>query len=51
MTTTEYLTPQEVAKILKVHENTVWRWLKAGTLKGAKIGDSWRVLRSDLPNQ
>ena len=29
----EYLTPEEIAKILKVHAKTVRTWLKEGELK------------------
>ena len=49
VTPLEYLTSKEVAQILKVHENTVWRWLSEGSLKGVKIGGTWRIRREDLP--
>ena len=44
----EFLTVQEVATQLKVHYNTVYRWLLEGTLKGARAGELWRIRRTDL---
>ncbi len=46
----ELLTPDEVAKILKVHSETVRRWLREGTLSGIKLGQSlrWRIKREEL---
>lgn len=40
-------TPQEVAKILKVHHRTVLRYIKEGKLKATKIGQ-WRIKKEDL---
>jgi len=45
----QYYTPEEVAKILKVHLNTIYNWLASGELKGCKVGDLWRIRREDLP--
>jgi excisionase family DNA binding protein len=42
------LTVKEVADTLTLKETTIYEWLKAGKLKGAKIGDTWRVKESDL---
>ncbi|MGI9953544.1 helix-turn-helix domain-containing protein [Moorellaceae bacterium AZ2] len=44
----ELLTPQEAAKILKVHLRTVYRFLRSGELPAAKIGDTWRIRPVDL---
>jgi len=44
----EYLTPQEVAKKLKLSERTVLKWLRRGTLAGRKIGNQWRVSAAAL---
>ena len=41
------LTLKETAKILRVSERTVMRYLKAGKLKASKIG-KWRIKESDL---
>lgn len=38
-----YLTLREAAELLKVHENTIRNWLKAGELPGKKIGRLWRI--------
>jgi len=41
------LTPKEIAKELKVKEQTVMKWLREGTLKGVKLGKLWRVKEED----
>lgn len=48
--TDELLTPAEVIEILKIDLNTLYIWLRAGKLPGIKVGDLWRVRRSDLEN-
>lgn len=35
------LSPDEIAAILGVHRNTVWRWLATGKLPGRKVGRIW----------
>jgi excisionase family DNA binding protein len=48
----EYLTNDEVAKILRVHPRTVDRWLKRGMLKGYKLGNGktslWRISKNEV---
>ncbi|MEW6183036.1 MAG: helix-turn-helix domain-containing protein [Bacillota bacterium] len=44
----ELLTPQEAARILKIHVRTVYAHLRSGKLPGAKIGDNWRIKQEDL---
>lgn len=44
----EILTPEEAAGYLRVHPQTVYRGLRAGTLPGAKVGDQWRLRKADL---
>ncbi len=45
----EILTIQEVAKVLKVSNRTVYRWIDSGDLKAARIGrKTYRVFESDL---
>jgi excisionase family DNA binding protein len=48
----EFLTKEEVAKELRVHQRTVERWLKKGLLKGYKLGKGktslWRISRSEF---
>ena len=41
------LTIREVAKILRVSERSVNRYIEAGKLKASKIGQ-WRIKQSDL---
>jgi excisionase family DNA binding protein len=40
-----YLTVEEAAELIRVHPETVRRWLKAGRLKGSKFGTAWRTTR------
>lgn len=57
----KYITVQEAAQMLGVHETTVQRWAKSGHLVGRKIGPEkrspWRILKSSVeeklpdPNQ
>ena len=41
----EYLTTREAAERLKVTENTVRRWLRAGLIQGVRLSDraGWRI--------
>ena len=44
-------TVREVAEHLKVHTNTVLRWLNSGQLRGYRIGGTkagWRIHQPDL---
>ncbi len=43
----EFYTTQEIAKILKVHQRTVFRYIKNGKLKAVKIGH-WRIKKEDF---
>jgi len=40
-------TLKEAAKILRVSERTMMRYLKSGKLKASKVG-KWRIKESDL---
>lgn len=40
-----YLTPAEVAEILRVDRRTVYEWLRSGKLKAVRFGDTWRIPR------
>ena len=42
------MTPKQAAERLIVSEKTVKDWLRAGTLKGIKVGRLWRIKESDL---
>ena len=39
---------EDIAKILNVSDGAVRKWLKAGALKGIKLGRIWRIRESDL---
>ena len=41
-------TIEEVKKILKVTQRTVYNFIKNGDLKAIKIGKYWRVRHADL---
>ena len=42
------LSPDEIAAILGVHRNTVWRWLATGKLPGRKVGRIWLTTATAL---
>jgi len=44
----ELLTVKGAAKVLSVKPTTVREWLKAGKLKGVKMGRLWRIRESEL---
>ena len=42
--------PKEIAAILNVAHGTVWRWIRDGKLKAARLGGNgtYRVTKEDL---
>ena len=46
----EWMTTNEVAGLLKVHPETVKRWLRSGEMRGSLLGDrtGWRVSRGEV---
>jgi len=44
----EFLTVQEIASLLRIHEMTVWRALKSGKLKGIKVSKKWRISKEEI---
>lgn len=38
-------TPEEYARLLKVCVRTIYRQIRAGTLKAERIGRQWRIVR------
>lgn len=46
-TVPDVLTVPEVARLLRVDAATVYRLASAGRLPAAKVGRTWRFLRSD----
>lgn len=45
-----WLTVPEVADVLRVHPETVREWLRAGRMRGVRIGrrSGWRISESQL---
>ena len=43
-----FLTPAEVAEQLRVSSMTVYRLIKSGELRAARIGKSFRILPEDV---
>ena len=41
-------TKDEAAEILGVHPRTVYRWLMAGKLEGARLAKAWRISAEDI---
>jgi excisionase family DNA binding protein len=46
----EWMTTREVAERLRVHEQSVRRWLRSGELSGLLVSDKggWRIRVTDL---
>ena len=48
----ELLTVREAARRLKIHPQTVRRWIRRGLLRASKVGlRQWRIREADLPTQ
>lgn len=43
-----FLTPAEVAEMLRVSPMTVYRLIKAGEIRAARIGKSYRLREQDV---
>ncbi|MEI7498041.1 MAG: helix-turn-helix domain-containing protein [Candidatus Falkowbacteria bacterium] len=43
----EFYTTTEIAKMLKVHQRTVFRYIKSGKLKAVKVGH-WIIKKKDF---
>lgn len=44
----EWLTLDEIADVLRVHQPTVRKWARQGTIPAAKFGGVYRVSRADF---
>jgi len=44
----QFLTPAEVADQLRVSSMTVYRLIKSGELRAARIGKSYRITEADV---
>jgi excisionase family DNA binding protein len=43
-----YLTPEEIARRLRVTDQTIYNLLRGGQLRGIRVGRLWRVTAGDL---
>lgn len=43
-----YLTTEQVAKILQVHPFTILKFIKSGKIKGVKLGRVYRINENDV---
>lgn len=43
-----YYTVEEVAKLLKLHQKTIQRYIREGKLQAKKVGKNWRITGHDL---
>lgn len=43
-----FMTPKEVAEMLKVNKMTIYRYIKAGKINAIKIGKDYRIANDDF---
>lgn len=45
-----WFTTRDIADLLKVSDQTVWRWLKSGEMRGINLSgkSGWRVRESEV---
>jgi excisionase family DNA binding protein len=43
-----FLTPREVADLLRVSSMTVYRLIKSGELRAVRVGKAYRILEEDV---
>jgi len=43
-----YIAPEMIADELSITAKTIREWLRTGELAGIKVGNSWRIYRSDF---
>jgi len=44
----EILTVGQVSKLLKLHQRTIYKLARNGTISGRRVGKSWRFLKSEI---
>ncbi len=44
----DIMTPEEVAKVLKVTPETIRKWLRKGELAGSETPAGWRITQADI---
>ncbi|NQT21953.1 MAG: helix-turn-helix domain-containing protein [Candidatus Omnitrophica bacterium] len=45
---TEFLTPEEAAKYLRVNKRTIYRWVRDGKVPCRRAGKQWRFSKDEL---
>jgi excisionase family DNA binding protein len=48
MSRARFLTPREVADLLRVSSMTVYRLIKSGELRAVRVGKAYRILEEDV---
>ena len=48
MARARFLTPREVADLLRVSNMTVYRLIKSGELRAVRVGKAYRLLEDDV---
>ncbi len=46
-----FLSTEEAARLLKVHTNTIVRWIKIGALPSSRIGREYRIPKEAIENR
>jgi excisionase family DNA binding protein len=46
-----FLSTEEAARLLKVHTNTIVRWIKTGALPSSRIGREYRIPKEAIENR
>jgi excisionase family DNA binding protein len=44
----EILTVGQVSKLLRLHQRTIYKLVRNGTIPGRRVGKSWRFLKSEI---
>lgn len=44
----QMMTPQEAARVLNIHINTLYLHIQRGGLKAYKVGGRWRLTERDI---
>jgi excisionase family DNA binding protein len=43
-----YLTVEDICRMLRVSEQTVWKWIRDGDLRATKFGRAYRISPADF---
>lgn len=44
----EFLTAEELSKLLKLHQRTIYKLAQKGIIPGRRVGKKWLFLKSDV---